>query len=150
MHAQGAPEAMQQNPSYKDVVVEVYDFLEKRIQAAIAAGVRRELIVADPGIGFGKTVRHNLSLFENLSLFHGLGVALLVGASRKNFIQGVAGDAAPKDRMPGSLAAALAAIEQGVHISRVHDVSATRQAISIWQSARMGQEIASEISHSHN
>ncbi len=150
MHAQGDPQVMQENPSYKDVVIEVYDFLEKRIEAAVAAGIRRELIVADPGIGFGKTLRHNLSLFESLSLFHCLGVPLLVGASRKHFIHGVAGAASAKDRMPGSLAAALAAIEQGVQISRVHDVFATAQAFSVWRSARMGQEIAAEIPHSHN
>jgi dihydropteroate synthase len=150
MHAQGDPEIMQENPSYKDVVAEVYDFLEKRIEAAVAQGVRRELIVADPGVGFGKTLQHNLSLFQSLSLFHGLGVPLLIGASRKAFIRGVAGEAPPKDRMAGSVAAALAAISQGIQISRVHDVLATRQAFSIWLTTRMGQEIAQKIPHSHN
>jgi dihydropteroate synthase len=150
MHAQGDPEIMQENPSYKDVVAEVYDALELRIEAAVAQGVRRELIVADPGIGFGKTLQHNLSLFQNLSLFHGLGVPLVLGASRKGFIQGVAGEASPKNRMAGSVAAALATMSQGIQISRVHDVLATRQAFSIWLAAHMGQEIAQKIPHSHN
>lgn len=142
MHAQGDPKTMQDNPTYKDVVIEVYDFLEMRIEAAVAAGLPREMIVADPGIGFGKTASHNLSLFASLSLFHGLGVPLLMGASRKGLIRDVAGGQTPKDRVPGSVAAALAAVAQGVQIVRVHDVGATRQALAVWLSARAGQEMA--------
>jgi dihydropteroate synthase len=143
MHAQGSPDTMQENPSYNDVVLEVYDFLEQRIESVMAAGLPRTLIAADPGIGFGKNFAHNLSLFESLSFFHGLGVPLVLGASRKGFIRRIAGEALPKDRVAGSLAATLAAVSQGVQIHRVHDVGATRQALSVWVTARMRQEIAS-------
>jgi dihydropteroate synthase len=141
MHAQGDPKTMQVNPSYRDVALEVYDFLEERIAAAAAAGIPRERIVADPGIGFGKTLDHNLALFASMSLFHGLGVPLLVGASRKGLINEVAGAVHPKERVPGSLAAALAMAHQGVQIVRVHDVAATRQALSVWLAAHHGREI---------
>jgi dihydropteroate synthase len=142
MHAQGSPETMQENPSYKDVVLEVYGSLEKRIETLVAEGLPRTLIAADPGIGFGKNFAHNISLFESLSLFHGLGVPLVLGASRKGFIQRISGEAPPKDRLGGSLAATLAAVSQGVQIHRIHDVAATRQALSVWLTARMRQEIA--------
>jgi dihydropteroate synthase len=142
MHAQGEPKTMQDNPTYKDVVIEVYDFLEARIEAAVAAGIPRAMIVADPGIGFGKTSAHNLALFGSLSIFHGLGVPLLIGASRKGLIREITGGATPADRLPGSLAAALVAVEQGAQFVRVHDVRATRQAIAVWLSTRCGQEIA--------
>lgn len=142
MHAQGDPKTMQDNPTYTDVVLEVYDFLEARINAALEAGILRERIIADPGIGFGKTAEHNLALFENLGLYHGLGVPLLVGASRKGLIRSVAGGEHPKERVPGSLAAAIAAAQQGAQILRVHDVSATGQALSVWCAASHGREFS--------
>jgi dihydropteroate synthase len=140
MHAQGDPKTMQINPAYRDVVMEVYDFLEARINAAVAAGIARERLIADPGIGFGKTLTHNLELLEAMSLFHGLGVPLLIGASRKGLVSELSGERQPKERLPGSLAAGLSAIGQGVQILRVHDVSATCQAISVWLSAQFGRE----------
>jgi dihydropteroate synthase len=102
MHAQGEPKTMHLNPVYTDVVLEVFDYLEQRIEAAEAAGISRAKIAADPGVGFGKTMEHTLSLLANLSLFHGLGVPLLVGASRKRFIAGIDGGEQPKSREPGS------------------------------------------------
>jgi dihydropteroate synthase len=138
MHAQGDPATMQQAPHYDDVVLDVYDFLDVRIEALVAAGVPRTRIIADPGIGFGKTLAHNLALLERLSVFHGLGVPVLLGASRKRFIGTIAGAAEPKARLPGSLAVALAALHQGVQIVRVHDVEETAQAVALWRAAVAG------------
>lgn len=132
MHAQGDPRTMQRNPVYDDVVLDVYDALEARIEACEKAGIPRERLVVDPGIGFGKTLAHNLALLGALSIFHGLGCAVLVGASRKSFIGKLAA-ALPDDRLPGSLAAAMLGAAQGVQIIRVHDVAATRQALAVWE-----------------
>ncbi len=131
MHAQGTPATMQDAPSYADVVCEVYAALEARIAAAGAAGIPRSRIVVDPGLGFGKTVAHNLSLLRGLSALHGLGCAILLGASRKRFIGTLAGEPVPDRRAPGSVAAALAGVAQGVQVLRVHDVGETRQALAV-------------------
>ncbi|MGO9483646.1 MAG: dihydropteroate synthase [Rhodomicrobium sp.] len=146
MHAQGSPETMQDNPVYKDAVIEVYDFLESRIAAATAAGLPLRCIVADPGIGFGKTLAHNVSILHNVSIFHGLGVPLMAGVSRKGFIQKLSGAGGPKESTPGSVAAALDAISQGVQIVRVHDVHETRQALSLWKAIRGGLNVATQKS----
>jgi len=140
MHAQGEPKTMQDNPSYDDVVLEVFDYLEARIEACEAAGIGRPRIAVDPGLGFGKTLAHNLALLANLSLFHGLGVPLLVGASRKRFIGGVGQGKDPKTRDPGSHAAAIASAAQGVQILRVHDVAGSRQALEVWRASMFGTE----------
>jgi dihydropteroate synthase len=140
MHAQGKPKTMHLNPVYTDVVLEVFEYLEQRIEAAEAAGISRSKIAADPGVGFGKTMAHTLALLANLSLFHGLGVPLLVGASRKRFIAGIAGGDQPKSREPGSLAVAIAAASQGIQIVRVHDVAASRQGLAVWRAATFGAE----------
>ncbi|MCV6587246.1 MAG: dihydropteroate synthase [Marinibacterium sp.] len=133
MHAQGDPATMQQNPHYDDVCLDVYDFLADRIAALEAMGIARARIIADPGIGFGKTLDHNLTLLRNLSLFHGLGVPILLGVSRKRFIGQLGGASDPAARAPGSIAVGLAALAQGVHILRVHDVADTVQALKLWQ-----------------
>ncbi len=140
MHAQGEPKTMQDNPRYGDVVLEVFDYLEARIKAAMAAGIDRSRIAADPGLGFGKTLAHNLALLSHITLFHGLGVPLLVGASRKRFIQGVSGGEKPPAREPGSHAAAIAAAGQGAQILRVHDVAGSRQALAVWRAVVFGTE----------
>lgn len=131
MHAQGDPETMQNAPSYDDVVLDVYDALEARIQVAQAAGIRREALVVDPGIGFGKTLDHNLALLKNLSIFHGLGCAVLLGASRKRFIGTLSDAPDARDRVAGSVAVALHGVRQGMQILRVHDTKPTRQALSL-------------------
>ena len=131
MHAKGDPKTMQDNPTYKDVVIEVYDFLEKRIEAAVSAGLPRGSLIADPGIGFGKTASHNASLLRSISLFHGLGVPLLIGTSRKRSLQAIAGSTA-KDQTAASVAASLDALSQGVQIARVHDVAQVHQALAVW------------------
>lgn len=141
MHAQGDPSTMQDNPAYRDALLEVYDYLEARMDAAVAAGVPRKALIVDPGIGFGKTLDHNLRLLSGLSIFHGLGAPILLGASRKRLIGAVSGATDPKDRMPGSIAAVLAAVGQGVQIFRVHDVAATRQALDVWLAAVTGNQV---------
>ncbi len=140
MHARGDPQTMQDAPEYDDVLLDVYDFLAARIAAAEAAGIARDRIVVDPGIGFGKTVAHNLALLEGLSLFHALGCPVLLGASRKRFIGALGAAPEARDRMPGSLAVALAGLAQGVQIVRVHDMGATRQAVRLWRAAIEGDE----------
>jgi len=140
MHAKGEPKTMQVNPTYDNVVLEVFDYLEARIEAAVAAGIERSRIAADPGLGFGKTLAHNLALLAHTSLFHGLGVPLLIGASRKRFIQGIAGGVEPRAREPGSHAAAIAAAAQGAQILRVHDIAGTRQALGVWRASMLGIE----------
>jgi dihydropteroate synthase len=136
MHMQGEPATMQQAPAYDDVVLDVYDALETRIAAALAAGIALNRIVVDPGIGFGKTVAHNLALLAGLSLFHGLGVPLLVGVSRKGFIARLSAGEPADRRLGGSLAAGLAAVGQGAQILRVHDVPETLQALRVANAIR--------------
>ncbi|WP_296418508.1 dihydropteroate synthase [Pseudooctadecabacter sp.] len=131
MHAQGDPATMQDAPRYDDVTLDVYDFLESRIQVAEAAGIRRHQIIVDPGIGFGKTLDHNLTLLKNLSIFHSLGCAVLLGASRKRFIGTIGNAPEARDRMPGSVAVALHGVRQGMQMLRVHDTKATKQAINL-------------------
>jgi dihydropteroate synthase len=133
MHAAGTPQTMQDAPHYEDVVVDVCAYLGGRVEACVAAGIARERLIVDPGIGFGKTQAHNLALLAHLDALHALGCAILLGASRKRFIGDISGAGVPKDRMPGSIAAALAGIDQGVHILRVHDVAPTKQAVDVWQ-----------------
>jgi dihydropteroate synthase len=132
MHAKGTPATMQDAPRYDDVLGEVLDFLAERIAFAEAAGIARGNIVTDPGIGFGKTQAHNLTLLRNLSAFHDLGVPVLLGASRKRFIGAIGGAPDARDRMAGSLAVALDAAARGVHILRVHDTRETSQALKLF------------------
>jgi dihydropteroate synthase len=140
MHAQGDPQTMNDNPQYGDVVLDVFDFLESRINACEAAGIPKGKLVADPGIGFGKHLHHNVAVLASLALYHGLGVPVLLGASRKKLIDHISDAPQPEDRVPGSLAAALAAAAQGVQIVRVHDVAATRQALNVWRAAMHGSD----------
>lgn len=141
MHAQGIPETMQADPRYDDVLLDVYDGLSERLAAAEAAGIDRARITLDPGIGFGKRLEHNLALIRGLSLFHGLGCAVLLGVSRKRFIGTIGGAEKATDRAPGSVAMALAGLAQGIQIFRVHDIVETRQAMRLWQRAVAGQEL---------
>jgi len=138
MHAQGDPQTMQDDPRYDDVVLDVYDFLEARITALEDAGIPRDRIIVDPGIGFGKTQAHNLALLARIGVFHGLGCPILLGASRKKFIATLGQAAQIDTRVHGSVAVALAAAAQGVQILRVHDVFATRSALTLWQAATKG------------
>ncbi|MEP2640774.1 dihydropteroate synthase [Roseobacter sp.] len=138
MHALGDPATMQNDPTYDNVLLDVYDFLRGRIAALVAAGIDRTQIIADPGIGFGKTLDHNLALLARVSLFHSLGVPILLGASRKRFIGTLGGAETADQRMPGSVAVALAALKHGTQIVRVHDVPETAQAIALWRASMAG------------
>lgn len=134
MHMQGEPGTMQLAPHYENVVAEVCAFLSERADAAMAAGVAREAISLDPGIGFGKTLSHNLTLLAHLDQIMALGFPVLLGVSRKRFVQAIDPTALePTDRLGGSLAAALAGVRAGVDVIRVHDVRETVQALRVWQ-----------------
>ncbi len=137
MHMQGEPRTMQDDPRYGDVVAEVGDFLAQRVAACEAAGIQRHRIAIDPGIGFGKTLAHNLAVLRHLAVFRRLGCALLIGASRKSFIARISRNEPPLQRLGGSIAAALAAVAAGAHILRVHDVAATQQALKVWRAIHL-------------
>jgi dihydropteroate synthase len=137
MHMLGDPRTMQDDPVYACAPLDVLDYLEGRIAACTAAGVPRERIVVDPGIGFGKRLRHNLQIMSRLALLHLTGCPIVLGASRKSFIASAVDRGTPaKGRLAGSLAAALAALDQGVQILRVHDVAETWQAAEVWRGIR--------------
>ena len=136
MHSVGTPATMQDDPRYEDVLLDVHDFLKARIAAAEAAGIARDRIMVDPGIGFGKTAEHNLALIRRLSLFHDLGVPVLLGASRKRFIGVIGRESMAERRVAGSLAVALAGVAQGAQVLRVHDAVETRQALRLWQAVK--------------
>jgi len=136
MHHQGKPEVMQHDPRYEDVVIEVYAWLEERIAEAEEAGITRDRILIDVGFGFGKSLAHNLELMNHLALFHSLGCALVLGASRKRTIGALSNETPADQRLGGSLAFALKAVEQGVQVIRVHDVPQTVQALKVWRGLR--------------
>jgi dihydropteroate synthase len=131
MHMQGEPKTMQKEPNYQDVVREVRDFLAERAEYAVAAGVRLENIIVDPGIGFGKNLEHNLALLSNLDALVDLGFPVLIGTSRKSFVERITGVQEARDRVFGTVATTVLAFEQGATFFRVHDVRANRQALAV-------------------
>ncbi len=133
MHMQGEPGTMQDNPVYEDAALDVFDWLEERVESCRRAGVPAERIAVDPGIGFGKTVEHNLQILRQTALYHGLGCAVLIALSRKAFIGRLSRGEPPKERLAGSLAAGLESLNQGAQILRVHDVGQTAQARAVWE-----------------
>ena len=136
MHAPGDREDLHSGAAYDDVVLDVFDWLAERRDAAVAAGIARERIILDPGIGFGKSLADNLALINALPLFHALGQPLLVGASRKRMIGALSNEAAAHKRLGGSIMLAAKAMEAGVHLLRVHDVPDTVQAVHVWRGLR--------------
>ena len=134
--SKGAPESMQENPQYADVLVEIYQWLEERIEAAEDAGIDRSRILIDPGFGCGKNVGHTLELMNGLALFHSLGCPVVIGSSRKRTVGALSGEAPADRRLGGSIAFALKAAEHGVQLIRVHDVFETVQALKIWRGLR--------------
>ncbi len=139
MHMRGEPATMQDDPRYDDVVGEVVAFLEARLEAAVAAGVREDDVLLDPGIGFGKALGHNLALMRALPRIAAIGRPVVVGASRKGFIGQLTGREVV-DRLPGSLGAAMAAVAGGASVVRVHDVAATVDALAVFTAARGEEE----------
>lgn len=136
MHSPDPKQGGHGNAGYADVLTEVFDWLEARIIAAVAAGIDRSRLLVDPGIGFGKTLSENLALINGLAIFHGLGCPILLGASRKRMIGALSNEAPASERLGGSLALALKGAEAGVQILRVHDVAETVQALKVWRGLR--------------
>ena len=127
-HMQGTPNTMQMNPKYKNVLLDIYDFFEKGIEK-----IKNREVIIDPGIGFGKNLKHNLTLISKISLFHSLGSPILIGTSRKRFISQISGDYDSKERIGGTIASVLFLLSQGVQIFRVHDVNEVKQAILVFE-----------------
>jgi dihydropteroate synthase len=138
MHAQGDPKTMQDNPAYDDAALDVFDYLEARIAACEAAGIARPRLIADPGIGFGKTFRHNMEIIDRVALYHGLGQPVLFGASRKGMIGTLTGEKSAAARGAGSVGVALAAALRGAHVIRVHDVRDTVHALKVFTGSAEG------------
>ena len=135
-HMQGVPRTMQKNPRYNNVVLDIYDFFEKKIQYIRSKGIKHNNIILDPGIGFGKNLKHNITLIKNISIFHSLGFPVMLGTSRKRFIKSLSGDNDSKKRLGGTIASSLYAIMQGVQILRVHDVNEVKQSVKVFNSLK--------------
>jgi len=138
MHSKGVPKSMNSEAVYDNVLLDVYDFLENVVEDCVELGISKNNIIVDPGIGFAKTLEHNLTLLRGLSIFHSLGCPILVGASRKRFIKTIGLQDDPLKISAGSIAVALEAFSQGVQILRVHDVFETVQALRLWKSINIG------------
>jgi len=132
-HSQGDPEIMQVNPKYKNVILDIYDFFEKKIKLLRIKGIKHNNIIVDPGIGFGKNLKHNMSLIRNISIFHSLGFPILLGLSRKRFIKDISKNNDTKERLGGTMSSCLYAMTQGVQILRVHNVNELTQGIKVFK-----------------
>ena len=132
-HSKGTPENMQIKPSYKNELLDIYDFFEKKIESLRAAGIKHNNIIIDPGIGFGKNLKHNMSLISNISIFHTLGFPILVGNSRKRFIKELSGNNDTKKRIGGTVASSIYLMTQGVQILRIHDVNELLQGLKVFK-----------------
>tara|TARA_B110000438_G_C15700085_1_gene600654 strand:+ start:18 stop:1070 length:1053 start_codon:yes stop_codon:yes gene_type:complete len=132
-HTQGTPEKMQNNPNYKNELLDIYDFFEEKIKFLRSIGIKHNNIIIDPGIGFGKNLKHNMSLIRNISIFHSLGFPILLGLSRKNFIKDLSGKNDTKERIGGTIASSLYSMMQGVQILRIHDVNELIQSIKVFK-----------------
>lgn len=138
MHIKGTPRDMQKNPTYQDLILEITDYLKEGIRMAKEAGISEEMIIIDPGIGFGKTLEHNLEIIRNLSSFKDIGRPILIGPSRKSFIGKILDDAPPSERLEGTLSAISIAVFNGANIVRVHDVKEASKAVRIAHALREG------------
>ena len=135
-HIQGNPKTMQVKPTYKNVTLDIYDFFEKRILELKANGINHKNIILDPGIGFGKKLKHNITLLRNISIFHSLGFPIMLGTSRKRFIKDISGINDSKERLGGTISSSLCAMMQGIQILRVHDVNEVNQSIKVFKSLK--------------
>jgi dihydropteroate synthase len=131
-HSQGRPENMQDKPFYKNELLDIYDFFEKKIIYLRSIGINHNKIIIDPGIGFGKNLKHNMNLISNISIFHSLGFPILVGNSRKRFIKDLSGKNDTKNRIGGTVASSIYLLTQGVQILRIHDVDELIQGIKVF------------------
>ena len=125
---------MQKNPKYKNVLLDIYDFFESKINQIRSKGIKHNNIILDPGIGFGKNLKHNITLISNISIFHSLGFPIMLGVSRKKFIKDLSRKNDSKERLGGTISSSLYAMMQGVQILRVHDVNEVNQSIKIFRS----------------
>ena len=132
-HSQGTPDKMQKNPTYRNELLDIYDFFEKKIKFLISRGIKHNGIMIDPGIGFGKNLKHNMNLIRSISIFHTLGFPILLGLSRKKFIKDLSGKNDSKERLGGTVASSLYAIMQGVQVLRIHDVNELTQSIKVFK-----------------
>jgi dihydropteroate synthase len=132
-HSQGTPENMQNNPKYKNELLDIYDFFEEKIKFLRSEGIKHNNIILDPGIGFGKNLKHNMSLIKSVSIFHTLGFPVLLGLSRKKFIKDLSGKNDTKERLGGTIASSLYSMMQGVQILRIHDVNELTQSIKVFK-----------------
>jgi len=132
-HSQGTPENMQNNPIYKNELLDIYDFFEEKIKFLRSKGIKHNNIIVDPGIGFGKNLKHNMNLIRNVSIFHTLGFPILLGLSRKKFIKDLSGKNDTKERLGGTIASSLYSVMQGVQILRIHDVNELTQGIKVFK-----------------
>ena len=132
-HSQGIPEKMQNNPTYKNELLDIYDFFENKIKFLRSVGIKHNNIIIDPGIGFGKNLKHNMSLISKISIFHSLGFPILVGNSKKKFIKELSGKNDTKRRFGGTIASSLYLMMQGVQILRIHDVDETLQGVKVFK-----------------
>jgi len=132
-HSQGTPENMQNNPTYKDELLDIYDFFEEKIEFLRSKGIKHNNIIVDPGIGFGKNLKHNMNLIRSISIFHTLGFPILLGLSRKKFIKDMSGKNDSKERLGGTIASSLYSMMQGVQILRIHDVNELTQSIKVFK-----------------
>ena len=135
-HTKGDPKTMQKNPSYKNVLLDIYDFFEKKIKEIRSKGIKHNNIILDPGIGFGKNLKHNITLISNISIFHSLGFPIMLGISRKKFIKDLSGNNDSKERLGGTISSSLHAVTQGVQILRVHDVNEVSQSLKVFKSIK--------------
>ena len=133
-HMRGTPKTMQKNPKYNNVILDVYDFFESMIKKIREKGIKHNNIILDPGIGFGKNLKHNITLMTNISIFHSLGFPVMLGVSRKRFIKELSGENDSKERLGGTISSSLYAIMQGVQILRIHDINEINQAIKTFKS----------------
>ena len=133
-HMQGTPKNMQNNPRYKNILLDVYDFFEKKINKIRSLGIKHSNIILDPGIGFGKNLKHNMTLINNISIFHSLGFPIMLGVSRKRFIKDLSGNNDSKERLGGTIASSLYAMTQGTQILRIHDANEVNQSIKVFKS----------------
>ncbi len=132
-HIQGKPSTMQKNPKYKNVLLDIYDYFEERIKYVRFRGIKHNNIIIDPGIGFGKNLKHNITLISKVSLFHSLGFPILLGMSRKKFIKDISKKNDSYTRIGGTISSSLYLMMQGVQILRIHDVNEVMQAIKVFK-----------------
>ncbi len=138
-HIKGTPETMQKNPSYRNVLLDIYDYFENKLKLIRKYGINHNHIILDPGIGFGKNMKHNITLINNISIFHSLGLPIMLGISRKRFIKDISGKNDTKQRIGGTVSSSIFSMLQGVQILRIHDVNEVNQGIKVFKKLNLNQ-----------